>query len=162
MSSCMVALNLGVDFNYSHMIYKDMHYKNKGKQKELFLAFPRFIQIIINRRHQNLVPAVGMLFQKRITFDIFSYMVMNKNGKKVYAENRLWEVRPIKVDLLQSCVFNLKQDSVKKDQEIKNLRPDKKDDYNDDKADDDDEGGDKDKYQNKDKKDEYFRRPQYL
>ncbi|KAL8265785.1 hypothetical protein R6Q59_003129 [Mikania micrantha] len=89
LSSCMVALALGVDFNFSKMIFRDMHANIKGKRKERFLAFPRFIQIVINKRHQNLVPTIGTLGIKRIREDIFSYMMMNKRGKKQYVGNAL-------------------------------------------------------------------------
>ncbi|KAL8202107.1 hypothetical protein R6Q57_011254 [Mikania cordata] len=58
-----------------------MHANIKGKQKEIFLAFPRFIQIIIKKRHQNLVPVVGTLCIKRMKEDIFPYMTMNKKEK---------------------------------------------------------------------------------
>ncbi|KAL8205672.1 hypothetical protein R6Q57_009223 [Mikania cordata] len=61
LSSCNVAITLGVDFKYSRMVFRDMYVNIKAKRKERFMAFPRFIQIIINKRHQNLVPTVGML-----------------------------------------------------------------------------------------------------
>ncbi|KAL8232360.1 hypothetical protein R6Q57_002138 [Mikania cordata] len=82
LSSCMVALALGVDFNFSRMIFLDMHANIKGKRKERFLAFPRFIQIVINSRHKNLIPTISTLGVKRIREDIFGYMKMNKRGKK--------------------------------------------------------------------------------
>ncbi|KAL8249527.1 hypothetical protein R6Q59_006395 [Mikania micrantha] len=79
---------LGMDFNYSKMIFRDMHANIKGKRKERFLAFPRFIQIVINKRHPNAVPTIGTLGIKRMREDIFSYMMMNKRGKKQYVGER--------------------------------------------------------------------------
>ncbi|KAL8224110.1 hypothetical protein R6Q57_019585 [Mikania cordata] len=61
LSSCLVALALGMDFNYSKMIFQDMHANIKGKRKERFLEFPRFLQIIINKLHPTLVPTIGTL-----------------------------------------------------------------------------------------------------
>ncbi|KAL8252199.1 hypothetical protein R6Q59_035892 [Mikania micrantha] len=84
LSSCLVAIALGVDFNYSKMIFRDMHANIKGNRKKRFLAFPRFIQIVINKHHQDLVPTIGTLGIKRMREDIFSYMMMNKWGKKQY------------------------------------------------------------------------------
>ncbi|KAL8223151.1 hypothetical protein R6Q57_020550 [Mikania cordata] len=69
--SCMVAIVLGLDVNFSKMIFRDMYANIKGKRKERFLAFPRFIQIIISKRHQNLIPTVGTLPLKRMKEDIF-------------------------------------------------------------------------------------------
>ncbi|KAL8216000.1 hypothetical protein R6Q57_022837 [Mikania cordata] len=83
-SSCLVAIALGVDFNFSRMIFRSMYENIKGKRKEKFLAFPRFIQTSINRRHQNLIPTVGALPLKMMKEDIFSYIVMNKKGKKIF------------------------------------------------------------------------------
>ncbi|KAL8256212.1 hypothetical protein R6Q59_031279 [Mikania micrantha] len=77
LSSCMVAFALGTDFNYSKMIFRDMHANIKGKRKERFLAFNRFIEIVINKRHPNLVPTIGTLGIKRMREDIFSYIMMN-------------------------------------------------------------------------------------
>ncbi|KAL8237762.1 hypothetical protein R6Q59_018843 [Mikania micrantha] len=51
LSSSTIAISLGVDFNYSGMAFRVMYDNIKGKRKERFLAFPRFIQIIINKRH---------------------------------------------------------------------------------------------------------------
>ncbi|KAL8197800.1 hypothetical protein R6Q57_024174 [Mikania cordata] len=42
LSSCLVALGLGVDFKFSKMIFQEMHTNIKGKGKEWFLAFPLF------------------------------------------------------------------------------------------------------------------------
>ncbi|KAL8205676.1 hypothetical protein R6Q57_009227 [Mikania cordata] len=88
LSSCMVAIILGQDFNFSKMIFRDMYANIKGKRKEIFLAFPRFIPIIINKRHKNLVPTVGTLPLKRIKEDVFSYMKINKKGKRKYVGAR--------------------------------------------------------------------------
>ncbi|KAL8205540.1 hypothetical protein R6Q57_009091 [Mikania cordata] len=88
MTSCMVALTLGLEFNFSKMIYNELYDNFMGRKKEKFLAFPRFIQIIINKRHKNLIPPVGMLVQKKMPYDIFSYMVMNKKGKKMFVGDR--------------------------------------------------------------------------
>ncbi|KAL8223209.1 hypothetical protein R6Q57_020608 [Mikania cordata] len=61
-----------------------MHANMKGKRKERFLAFPRFIQIIINKQHHNLGPTVGTLGIKRMKEDILSYLTINKKGKMQY------------------------------------------------------------------------------
>ncbi|KAL8257479.1 hypothetical protein R6Q59_029520 [Mikania micrantha] len=88
LGSCMVAITLGLDFNYSRMIFQDMHANIKGKRYERLLAFPIFIQIIIKKRHPNLIPTVETLGIKRMKEDIFSYMTMNKKGKKQYVGAR--------------------------------------------------------------------------
>ncbi|KAL8211303.1 hypothetical protein R6Q57_005740 [Mikania cordata] len=88
LSSCLVALALGMDFNYSKMIFRDMHANITRKRKERFLAFPRFIQIILNKLHPNLVPTVGTLGMKKMKEDIFGYMKMNKRGKKQFTGER--------------------------------------------------------------------------
>ena len=46
------------------------------------MAFPCFVQIVINKRYRNLVPTIGTLGIKRMRDDILSYMTMNKRGKK--------------------------------------------------------------------------------
>ncbi|KAL8216066.1 hypothetical protein R6Q57_022903 [Mikania cordata] len=74
--------------NLLHPYGRDMYENIKRKRKEIFLAFPRFIQIIVNKRHTNLVLTIGMLVQKKLTHDIFAYMVMNKKGKKVFTRFR--------------------------------------------------------------------------
>ncbi|KAL8199669.1 hypothetical protein R6Q57_013237 [Mikania cordata] len=63
LSSYMVALALGIDFNYSKMIFRDMHANIKGKQ-------------------------IGTLGIKRMRDHIFPYMMMNKRGKKQYFVER--------------------------------------------------------------------------
>ncbi|KAL8223139.1 hypothetical protein R6Q57_020538 [Mikania cordata] len=88
LSSCLVALALGMDFNYSGMIFRDMHANIKGKRKERFLAFPSFLQIIINKQHPTLVPTIGTLGVKKMREDIFGYMKMNKRGKKQFVGER--------------------------------------------------------------------------
>ncbi|KAL8237658.1 hypothetical protein R6Q59_018739 [Mikania micrantha] len=88
LSSCLVALALGFDFNYSRIIFLDMHANIKGKRKERFLAFPCFSQIVINKRHPTLVPTLGTLGINRMRDDIFGYMKMNKRGKKQYTGER--------------------------------------------------------------------------
>ncbi|KAL8244166.1 hypothetical protein R6Q59_010424 [Mikania micrantha] len=60
LSSCLVALALGVDFNFSKIIFQDMHANIKGKRKERFLVFPRFLQIVINKRHRTLFPLLAL------------------------------------------------------------------------------------------------------
>ncbi|KAL8215908.1 hypothetical protein R6Q57_022745 [Mikania cordata] len=42
-SSFLVALALGVDFNFSKMIFLDMHVNIKGRRNKQCLAFPRFL-----------------------------------------------------------------------------------------------------------------------
>ncbi|KAL8216035.1 hypothetical protein R6Q57_022872 [Mikania cordata] len=81
LSSCLVALALGMDFNYSKMIFLDMHANIKGRRKKRFLAFPRFLQIVINKRHPALVLTMGTLEIKRMRDDIFGYMKMNKRER---------------------------------------------------------------------------------
>ncbi|KAL8211093.1 hypothetical protein R6Q57_005530 [Mikania cordata] len=88
LSSCLVALSLGMDFNYSKMIFLDMHSNIKGRRKERFLAFPHFLQIVINKRHPALVPTMGTLGIKRMRDEIFGYMKMNERGKKQYTGER--------------------------------------------------------------------------
>ncbi|KAL8213960.1 hypothetical protein R6Q57_003409 [Mikania cordata] len=88
-SSCLVALALGFDFNFSKMIFVDMHVNIKGRRKERFLAFPRFLQIVINKRYSSLTPTLGTLEIKRMRDDIFGYMKMNKLGKKQCTGERL-------------------------------------------------------------------------
>ncbi|KAL8233857.1 hypothetical protein R6Q59_019957 [Mikania micrantha] len=88
LSSCLVALAVGVDFNFSKMIFLDMHANIKGRIKERFLAFPRFLQIVINKRHHSLTPTLGTLEIKRMRDDIFGYMKMTKRGKKQYIGER--------------------------------------------------------------------------
>ncbi|KAL8229756.1 hypothetical protein R6Q57_014656 [Mikania cordata] len=73
------------------MIFWDMYDNIKGKWKERFLAFPRFIQIIINQRHQKLILIVGTLPLKWMNPNIFSYMVMNKKGKNIFTRIRSLE-----------------------------------------------------------------------
>ncbi|KAL8260995.1 hypothetical protein R6Q59_025044 [Mikania micrantha] len=77
-SSCLVALALGVDLNFSKMIFLDMHANIKGKRKERFLTFPRFLQIVIDRKHPSLARTFGSLEIKRMRDDIFGYIKMNK------------------------------------------------------------------------------------
>ncbi|KAL8242094.1 hypothetical protein R6Q59_012396 [Mikania micrantha] len=88
LSSCMVALALGEDFNFSKMIFLDMHANIKGRRKERFLAFPKFIQIILDKRHPNLERTFGSLEVKRMRDDIFGYLKMSKRGKKQYIGQR--------------------------------------------------------------------------
>ncbi|KAL8209228.1 hypothetical protein R6Q57_008640 [Mikania cordata] len=66
LSSCLVVLALGVDFNFSKMTFLDMHANIKGRRKERFLAFPRFLQIVINKRYPSLTPTLGTLEIKRM------------------------------------------------------------------------------------------------
>ncbi|KAL8214088.1 hypothetical protein R6Q57_003537 [Mikania cordata] len=60
----------------------------KGRRKERFLAFPRFLHIIINIRYSSLTPTLGTLEIKRMRDDIFCYMKINKRGKKNYTGER--------------------------------------------------------------------------
>ncbi|KAL8199677.1 hypothetical protein R6Q57_013245 [Mikania cordata] len=88
LNSCLVALALGVDFNFSKMIFLDMHANIKGRRKERFLAFPRFLHIVINKRHSSLTPTLGTLEIRRMRDDIFGYMKMNKRRKKQFTGER--------------------------------------------------------------------------
>ncbi|KAL8218003.1 hypothetical protein R6Q57_021376 [Mikania cordata] len=77
-----------MDFNYSRMIFQDMHANIKRKWKERFLALPHLLQIVINKMNPTLVPILGTQGVKIMREDIFGYMKMNKKGKKQYTGER--------------------------------------------------------------------------
>jgi hypothetical protein len=82
LTSGMIALAKGYDFNYSSMIMGQIAAFMSGRIKKAFYAFPRFIQLIIDQKYPQII-SEGVEFKADVmTPRIFGQMLMNKKSVK--------------------------------------------------------------------------------
>ena len=87
LTSAMVALTMGWEFNYSKYIFEEMLGNLKGSKKQLFMMYPRFLQMILETKYPSLEHTVETLDIKMLTPNIFGLMKQNrKESKVVYTE----------------------------------------------------------------------------
>ncbi|KAI3813950.1 hypothetical protein L1987_18686 [Smallanthus sonchifolius] len=83
-SSTMVALTMRWNYNFSKMVFEELKSNLKEDKKDIFLMYPRFLQIIFNKNHADLEPTIETLDLKAMGPMIFKFMNVNKQGKRVY------------------------------------------------------------------------------
>lgn len=75
------ALASGVDFNYSNFILKEIIGNIEGKERDKFLMYPRFFQIIFNFMHQEIERRGETLELKSIGPSAFGLLKQNMTRK---------------------------------------------------------------------------------
>ena len=94
----MVALTLNKRFNFSRLIYEEMVENIKGKPKDKFLLYPRFLQMFFDR-YYPLFPHTGPLCELTpMDIKIFSHSRKYKS-KNAIIETRLFG-HPLDVNYL--------------------------------------------------------------
>ncbi|XP_076902463.1 uncharacterized protein LOC143557232 [Bidens hawaiensis] len=81
--SAVAALIMGWNYNYSKFIFNEMMSNLRAKKKEMFLMYPRFLQMIFDSHYTDLVKSVETLDMKSMGLNSFGLMKQSRKGAKV-------------------------------------------------------------------------------
>ena len=83
-TGAIVSMAVGLDFNFSIFILNGMVGNIEGKGKNKFLMFPRFLQMIFNNKHPEIMRRGETLNVKSLGANTFSLMKQNRKGKFMF------------------------------------------------------------------------------
>ncbi|CAI9292063.1 unnamed protein product [Lactuca saligna] len=83
-TGAIVALAVGLEFNFSKFIMHEMILNLEGSKRNKFLMYPRFLQIILNITHSELQRGNETLDFKSIGPSAFGLMKQKRGGKFVF------------------------------------------------------------------------------
>lgn len=81
-SSAIVALTMGWDYNMSKYVFSEMIENLNGK-KEMFLLYPRFLQMILDARYPNLERTVEVLDSKFVGEGVYGLIKQSRSNAKM-------------------------------------------------------------------------------
>lgn len=81
--SAVTALIMDWHYNYSKFVFHEMMSNLKGKKKEMFLMYPRFLQMIFDFHYPDLIKSVDTLDMKSMGPNSFGLMKQSRKGSKV-------------------------------------------------------------------------------
>ncbi|KAL8211353.1 hypothetical protein R6Q57_005790 [Mikania cordata] len=71
------------DFNWSTLVFEEMKKNLKGVKKEIFLMYPRFVQMILDAHYQSIVKTVDFLDIKTMGPTVFGSLKQTRKGAQV-------------------------------------------------------------------------------
>ncbi|KAL7599671.1 hypothetical protein Lser_V15G25567 [Lactuca serriola] len=83
-TGAIVALAAGLDFNFSRFILDDMVGNIVGKGRDKFLMFPRFLQMIFNKKYLEIEKGGDTIDLKSLGSSTFGLMKQNRKGKFMF------------------------------------------------------------------------------
>ncbi|KAL8228412.1 hypothetical protein R6Q57_015996 [Mikania cordata] len=83
-ASAFVSLAMNWNFNYSKYILEEMKGNLKGKKAEIFMMYPRFLQMIFDEKFSGLERGVVTRDLKMLNESTFPLMLQNREGKYIF------------------------------------------------------------------------------
>nr|KAJ0228344.1 hypothetical protein LSAT_V11C100030670 [Lactuca sativa] len=83
-TSSIIVLAMDWDYNFTKFIYEEMKSNLMGKKKDLFLMYPRFLQMIFNEKYPQSERTSDTLDMKALGPNTFGLVKQSRKSTKVY------------------------------------------------------------------------------